>query len=68
MPREDISAVNDYVGVASVGDEIVSKLTGNHYTVVGVNYDNSSVNATSLTGERYLFSFDGFKDGAYKKV
>ncbi len=56
---------NDYV---AIGDEIVSEVTGNHYKVVGVDYDNCSVNATSLSGERYLFSFDGFKGGVYKKV
>ncbi len=63
---------NDYVAVANslphVGDEIVSDLTGNHYKIVGVDYDNCSFNATSLSGERYLFSFDGFEGRVYNKV
>ncbi len=60
--------MGDYVAVPSVGDDIVNELTGNHYKVVGMDYDNRTVNATSAGGERYLFSFDGFEDGVYKKV
>ncbi len=63
-----MTAVNDYVDVPSVGDEIVSGLTGNNYKIVGIDYDNCTVNATSTGGERYLFSFDGFENGVYNKV
>ncbi len=52
----------------NIGDEIVSGLTGNHYKVVGIDYANCTVNATSTGGERYLFSFDGFENGVYNKV
>ncbi len=64
--------MSDYVADANssptVGDEIVSELTGNHYKVVDIDYTGCAIIAIGAGGERCILAFDGFKGGVYKKV